>query len=89
MIALSTLFLFTACSQPYGKQSCTKASDCTDELSCIPNCGGPDGGQSEGGEGLCYKSCAADSDCGDLGLTRPTCAVSGCSGMKFCVENPF
>lgn len=75
------------CSRPYGMQSCKTGADCPTGQACIL-CNPPDAGAGEEVEGICRKTCSVDSECGDLGLSKPVCAKNSC-GTGSCIDNPF
>ncbi len=88
MLVLVLAFLAAGCTPPYGRQSCTKPTDCTDGQSCQICSATPDAGTAATTAGLCSLPCATDADCGKLGLKKPKCATNTC-GETFCIDSPF
>lgn len=88
LLLLTFSLWLTACSAPYGGQSCNKSTECTSPQVCnLCNTRG-DAGMGVTTSGLCRQTCASDRECNDLGLKKPTCGGDTC-GSKFCIDNPF
>lgn len=89
---LGLVVMVSACSQPYGRQSCKADKDCGSGQFCPTNCAvGIDAGADVVDvSAICQKPCATDDDCKDLALKNPKCVVLQCAGnQKTCTDYPF